>query len=228
MSIIKPESWSVVFWNYSALSYNFSKTLTIPAHNSFSSFIFTNAISYRGDYLYICIFRSPTGKSLLSQSASNRLFDLLNRQYNLTVKLHMILFSKCFHIHYLIVIKMIWNKVVLFWRKRNVGLGFLKLKLVFITKCRLLLCCWGLSKRTTPCNFLNYWALLNACFASVAITKHSSPLRSESARSVCFRTCAALCKLIVYLSHFFCSVSQGSRNGGKTPQPESQETWTLA
>lgn len=95
---------------------------------------------------------------------------------------------------------------------------------------RLLLCCRGLSKRMTPPHiFLNYWALLHACFASVAITQYASPLQSERARSVCFRKCAALCRLIVYLSHFFfffflqCLTRQ--QKGWK--DPTTRKSWDL-
>lgn len=116
--------------------------------------------------------------------------------------------------------------VVIFLRKRNVGLGFFKLKLVFLyykVQIAVLL-------RSVPKNdsipILNSWLLKIACFASIAIIQHSSPWRSEGARSMCFRECAALCRLIVYLSHFLCSVSQGSRNGGG-PHNQKVREWAL-
>lgn len=118
---------------------------------------------------------------------------------------------------------MIWNKV-LFLRKRNVGLGFLKLKLVFLYyKVQTTAVLPGSVQKNDPTHFSKYWALLNTCFTGVAMTQHSRPLRSESARRMCFRKCVALCRLIVYLSHFFFFFAVSHKAAGKVERPHNQK-----
>lgn len=56
------------------------------------------------------------------------------------------------------------------------------------------------------------------------MTQHSRPVRSESARRMCFRKCAALCRLIVYLSRFvlFC-FAVSHKAAGKVERPHNQK-----
>lgn len=73
----------------------------------------------------------------------------------------------------------------------------------------------------TPNNLLNYGVLLNACSASVAISQHSGPLRSE---------CAEACALgsVQHHAHwlseslffFFFAVSHKAAGMVKSPQPQ--------
>lgn len=112
--------------------------------------------------------------------------------------------------------------VVIFLRKRNVGLGFWKLKLVFLYyKVQIAVL------RSVPKNdSMQIFKLLTSedcllCY--IAITQHSSPLRSEGASSMCFRECSAV-QTDCLSEPLPLQCLSGSRMAEGPPQPESQES----